>query len=84
LILSNVTEDGDDDTFLQNMSTIIKSKSQPQGATRIGRKIESRPRLMKITFPTEFDARTFRSRFEEARQQSDNPKKMRMRPSRTH
>lgn len=65
LILSKAEETGDDGKFVSELCTKLDFMPKPREFTRIGKKIPARHRLLKISFPSHFDARKFKSSFEE-------------------
>jgi len=82
MIISNVNEGGNDSTFVSDLCSKIDCRSVPQEISRLGRKSDEHPRLLKVTFPTEFDARAFRSRFDQKKRESAELPNIRVRPSR--
>jgi len=67
VIITKVEENGQDEIFVENLCSKITCDAKPTSVSRLGRKTEtaSHHRLLKVTFSTNFDARAFRSRFEE-------------------
>jgi hypothetical protein len=82
LIISNVNEGENDSTFVSDLCSTIDCRSVPQEISRLGRKLDNHPRLLKVTFPTEFDARAFKSRFDQKKRESAELPSIRVRPSR--
>ncbi|ELU12658.1 hypothetical protein CAPTEDRAFT_210230 [Capitella teleta] len=57
---------------------------KPTAVTRLGKSHPNRPRIVKVTFPSTFDARTFRSKVEESKATiSDSFPNICCRPART-
>lgn len=65
LIISKAEETGDDEKFMGDLCTKLDFMPKPREFTRIGKKISARHRLLKVSFPSHFDARKFKSSFEE-------------------
>ena len=56
---------------------------KPEGLMRLGKVNKDRPRPLKVTFPTSFDARAFISKIEQARESNPEGFKIYCRPGRT-
>lgn len=84
VILINVKDSKQDTNDVKELCSDIGFPSQPVGAQRLGKSQTNRPRLLKVSFGSAFDARAFQSKFSEAKK-SDNPKirEVRCRPGRT-
>lgn len=70
MIFSSVEEKGKDRDFVSNLCNKMELQTKPVEITRLGRNQPSnteRPRLLKVTFPTAFDARAFRAKYEEVK-----------------
>jgi hypothetical protein len=64
----------------------VQAVTKPCAVTRLGKEntTAGRPRLIKATFPSQFDARAFLSRMEESRKNANNDaQRIRVRPGRT-
>ena len=72
LILSRIEEETDVETLVSNICNTMSVTSKPTGVERLGKKSEGKKRLIKATFQTPFDARTFKSRFDELRKDGDS------------
>lgn len=84
LILSRIDEETDVETLVSNICNTMSVTAKPTGVERLGKKTEGKKRLIKATFPTPFDARTFKSRFDELRKDGDaNLPNIRVRPGKT-
>ena len=86
VIISKIEEKGEDDKVIEQLCETLDFKTKPLEVIRIGRKEEddsSRQRLMKVTFANQFEARTFRAKYDEERQTDrDGLPKLRMRAGR--
>ena len=85
LILSTVKEEdgmGKDAEYMTVLCNKLNHKTQVKHITRIGKKTANSHRLMKVTFETEFDARSFKARYEEMKLEEGIPK-LRIRPCKT-
>ena len=83
VIICKVEEKGRDGDFIKDLCKQIGNKTVPTGILRLGEKSDSgRPRLMKATFPSQFDARTFRSRYQQKKKESDDIPDIHIRPNR--
>ena len=82
LILSKVQE-GNDQQFLGDLCTKMEFTPKPVNPMRIGRKTEQRTRLLKVSFPSDFDARKFKSRFEQMKHEKKDIPDIRVRSSKT-
>jgi Cu/Zn superoxide dismutase len=85
VIISKVEEKGKDESFAADLCSKISYDTKPIGVMRLGRKKEDthHHRLLKLSFSTNFEARAFRSRFEEARKDKPNDlSEFRVRPGR--
>ena len=74
VIISKVEEKGQDERFVANLCTKMNHDTKPTSVIRLGRKSETTNyhRLLKLTFSTNFEARTFRSRFDEMKKSKSN------------
>ena len=82
LVLSKV-EEGNDQQFLADLRSKIGISTQVQNAERIGKKDDERKRLLKVTFHSQFDARCFKTRFEEREKDDPEIPKIKVRFSKT-
>ncbi|ELT92071.1 hypothetical protein CAPTEDRAFT_215705 [Capitella teleta] len=85
VIISKVEEKGKDKSFAADFCSKISFDTKPIGVMRLGRKKEDthHHRLLKLSFSTNFEARAFRSRFEEVRKDKPNDlSEFRVRPGR--
>ena len=83
VIISRAAESDDDTAFITTLCTTMQSSTKPTHLTRLGKK-GNHPRLLKATFPSSFDARTFIAKYEEARKEKiEELPKIRMRSSKT-
>ena len=70
VIMSSVPEEGKDADFIHVLCNQMNFDQRPKAVQRLGRRSSgsaNRSRPMKVSFDTEFDARTFRSWFEQKR-----------------
>ncbi|ELU13429.1 hypothetical protein CAPTEDRAFT_196519 [Capitella teleta] len=85
VIISKVEEKGKDESFAADLCSKISYDTKPIGVMQLGRKKEDthHHRLLKLSFSTNFEARAFRSPFEEARKDKPNDlSEFRVRPGR--
>jgi ankyrin repeat protein len=82
LILTGVKE-GDDQQFLGDLCNKMNVSSTTYDQVRIGRKNDERSRLLKLTFPTNFDARKFMAKFDQLRSEKAELPNIRMRLGKT-
>ncbi|ELU06290.1 hypothetical protein CAPTEDRAFT_214601 [Capitella teleta] len=74
VIISKVEEKGKDESFAADLCSKISFDTKPIGVMRLGcKKVDTHHhRLLKLSFNTNFEARAFRSRFEDpGRNQED-------------
>ena len=87
VVIANAKETGKDVEFMTSLCDKVKHKSMPKAVARIGRKEKpEHSRLMKVTFDSNFDARTFMSCYEAAKSDETSDKELseiRIRPCRT-
>ena len=84
VIISKAEESGDDVNFVSDLCKKMNFPTKPCNPHRLGKKSsEDRPRLLKISFPTAFDARTFVSRYGQFRKENRNEPCLRIRGSKT-
>ena len=81
VIITRAEDKGEDETIISKLCTDMGIHVKPSHLERMGKKGE-RPRLLKATFPTAFDARVFMAKHEECRKQDLLPS-IRMRSSKT-
>lgn len=84
VILINVNDAKQDSNDIKELCSEIGFPTQPVGVQRLGKPQTNRPRLLKVTFGSVFDARAFQAKFLEAKKE-DHPKTsgVRCRPGRT-
>ncbi|ELU11758.1 hypothetical protein CAPTEDRAFT_198633 [Capitella teleta] len=85
MTISNVDEDVKDvkdEDFIKSICDRIDSKVLPKGTMRLGKKIDTRERPLKVTFETEFDVRPFRSRCDQNKRTSEEFPNIRIRQCR--
>ena len=99
VIISGVEEEGRDPAFLTDLCHKLNFHSKPTAVLRLGnpknrvndnekqgndtKNSEKRPRLLKVTFPSQFEARTFRARYDEAKKDNVEVPKLRLRPGKS-
>lgn len=83
VIISGVEEKGQDAVFLQELCTQMDFSQKPVSLIRVGQKPKDGHRLMKATFSTQFDARTFQSRYNQLKNDHPDEHTLRMRPGLT-
>lgn len=66
VIISKATESKDDKKFLVDLCHTMNFPTMPRAHQRLGKKGNT-PRLLKVTFPSAFDARSFKARYEDER-----------------
>lgn len=71
VVISNVKEEGNDLRFMSSLCEKINNKSMPKNVSRMGTKLADRVRPMVVTFDSNFDARTFMSRFGDSKSDED-------------
>ena len=64
VVIANAKDEGKDEAFITDLLRNINHNAMPKETVRIGRKTENKDRMMRVTFGSNFDARTFLSRFE--------------------
>ena len=70
VIISKLEEKGEDRAVIAGLCQKMNCNVTPKETTRLGKKLTTQPtahRPLKVSFPTPFDARTFRARFAECR-----------------
>ena len=82
VILTGVKE-GDDQQFLGDLCNKMNVSSTTYDQMRIGRKNDERNRLLKLTFPTNFDARKFMAKFDQLKSEKAELPNIRMRLGKT-
>lgn len=85
VMISKAEEKGQDEKFISDLCTKMNFDTKPIEVTRMGEKSETRShhRLLKVSFSTSFDARAFRSRFEQTKKTLKDIGSFRMRPGRS-
>ena len=84
VIVSKAPELDNDTVFVNDLCTKMNFSSRPRDPVRLGKKTNDRPRLLKMTFPTAFDARSFMARYDQARRsKTEGLPSLRLRPSMT-
>lgn len=84
VIVSNLKEDNNDSDVISNLCDKINFLSKPSRLQRIGKQVVDKHRLLKISFDTPFDARTFIARFnQEKSSTTNNIPNIRVRPSKS-
>ena len=96
VIISGVEEEGRDPAFLSDLCHQLSFDTKPTAALRLGKPKASdkdgvtqnngtdrRPRLLKVTFPSQFDARAFRARYDEAKKEKAAVPNLRLRPGKS-
>lgn len=76
MVFSAVEEKGKDQEFVTDLCNKMQLLAKPVEVSRLGRSKPpqtERPRLLKVTFQTAFDARTFRAKYEETKGTNDIP-----------
>lgn len=84
VILINVKDAKKDSDDVKKICSDIGCPSKPVAMQRLGRSLDNRERLLKVSFGNPFDARAFQAKFQEAKSE-DNPttRGIRCRPGRT-
>ena len=82
LILIGVQE-GDDQHFLSELCNKMDFASDSPELVRIGHKADGRKRLLKLTFPSNFDARKFKAKFDQLKSEKKDIPNIRMRLGKT-
>ena len=84
VILVNLKDDKKDTESVDNLCNEIGCASKPVATQRLGKEKDNKPRLLKATFQTPFDARTFNAKIDEAKKSgSFSQPRLRCRPGRT-
>lgn len=85
IIISKVDEKANATQFLTNLCEKMSFTTEKStDIERIGRKSSDRNRLLKVSFQTPFDARSFKARFDELKRENDTDlPNIRVRPSKT-
>jgi len=83
LVISRMDEQGDDEKRLADVCKTLECESKPAELHRLGSKKEGRTRLLKVSFPTNFDARAFRASFNNRRKTHNDLPNWRLRGHRT-
>ena len=82
VIISGATEEGKNDLkLIHDLCQKIDFTSKPSDTVRLGKKKDSaeRPRLLKVTFSTSFEARAFMARYNQARRDDSEVPRLRLR-----
>ena len=83
VIISGAPEASSDTRFVSDLCQTMNFDIQPRNPQRLG-KVGDRPRLLKATFPSPFDARTFIARYDQhRREKTDNLPTIRIRSNKT-
>lgn len=82
LIVSGVDENEEVQNFITQLCDKIQIVKKPVDAKRLGRKKDDRNRVIKVTFPSPFDARTFEARYFQEKDR-DDVSNIRIRPCRS-
>lgn len=83
VIISGAPEGDNDTNFIADLCQTMNFDMNPRNQQRLGTKGE-RPRLLKATFPSPFDARTFIARYDQKRRENtENLPKLKIRSSKT-
>ena len=82
VIISKAQESDNDTNFVSDLCQRMNFQSKPSNPHRLG-KIGSRPRLLKVSFPTAFDARSFIARYDQFRRENRDENPLRIRQSKT-
>lgn len=82
LILSKVDEKEHAQEFIAQLCEKINYHKKPVDIKRLGKKTEDRNRVIKLTLPTPFEARTFTARYMQEKDREDVPN-IRIRPCRS-
>ena len=81
IIISKAVDDDKDKAFLADLCGKMEFTTIPQNPQRLGKK-GGHPRLLKASFPSAFDARSFIARYDELRRtNSDKIPTLRIRPN---
>ena len=84
VVISRAEESTDDSKFVNELCKTMDFPAHPTSAQRLGKKKGEQPRLLKVSFPTAFDARTFIARYDQARRnKTDALPSLRIRSSKT-
>ncbi|ELT90850.1 hypothetical protein CAPTEDRAFT_210967 [Capitella teleta] len=81
LILSKVEEKDNDTQFLSDLCDTMQFYPIPKSFERIGRKRDDRQRLLKVSFDTQFNARSFKARCDVIRKENHAVADIRVIPS---
>jgi hypothetical protein len=73
VVIGRAPESGDDNIFIASICEKMGFNTKPSTTHRLGKPTagNSNPRLLKVTFPTSFDARSFMAAFEAKRMDKD-------------
>lgn len=85
IIISKLPESTNETNFMSELCSKMNFAARPTNSHRLGKK-GNRPRLVKVSFPTAFDARTFTSGYDQFRRENRDDQVyggLRIRPSRT-
>ena len=83
LILSRISEDANAQQIVNELCDQINFSPKPTGMMRIGRKSPGRQRLLRVSFPSQFDARKFKSSFDAMKKDNADSSNIRVRFNRT-
>jgi hypothetical protein len=84
VVISNAKEENSDLQFMSSLCEKISHKSMPKNVSRRGTKLADSVRPMVVTFDSNFDARTFMSRFDDSKSDDDvSTLPIKIRPYRT-
>ena len=85
VILSNLPENESkpDSNLVSELCHTLKFTSKSKGMSRLGRKVENQHRLLRVSFDSQFDARAFKSKFDELKQTESIPPNVRVRLARS-
>ena len=82
VIVAKAPESANDAQFINDVCTKMSFPTCPRDTMRLGKKSEGRPRLLKVTFPSAFDASSFMARYDQAeRTKTEGLPSLRLRPS---
>jgi hypothetical protein len=82
VVISNVDESGNDDDVVLSLCKKIEPASKPQSVLRMGKKEDGKTRPLRVTFESNFEARSFLSKYSNAKNNKDGPA-VKVRPCRT-
>lgn len=83
VVISGVEERGQDTAFIHELCAQMNFSQKPVSLNRVGQKPKDGHRLMKVSFPSQFDARAFKSRYNQLKNDQPDAYKLRMRPGLT-